>query len=61
MLIAKKSELQGEKWKEYVSATRGRIINNPEEFLGRDLPNNSLLCDIVEDIFDQFIKTREKA
>lgn len=58
MLVAKKNDLGCRKWNALVLRTVGGIVNNPTEYLGKDLPEYSLTCDILYEIFEQFFKSK---
>ncbi len=58
MLVARKGDLGSKKWNTLVLRTVGSIINNPTEYLGNDLPDYSLTCDILYEIFEQFFKSK---
>lgn len=56
VLLAKRNEMQEEEWEVYVRKTTERIRQNPIEFLGADLPSESLISDILDEIEKEFIK-----
>jgi len=58
MLIAKKASMDREQWFESVKNTMVRVTTNPGEFLGSDIPDNSLIRDIIEDLFSEFLKEK---
>lgn len=58
MLIDKKRQMQADEWSELIAHVTTRILKNPEEFLGADLPGHDLMCDILYEIFEQFIKEK---
>ena len=51
MLTAKTEDMERDEWTEYVKRTHRRILQNPIDFLGTDLPNSSLLKDILDELF----------
>jgi len=57
MLVNKKSEMTYGQWNDFVSGTRERVLKNPTEFLGEDLPDTAMMEDIVSNIF-QGVQTR---
>ena len=61
MLIHRKTEMEAWEWRKYVSQVMGRVKEKPNEFLGPDVPPPSLLSDIVDDIFTEFIKIKGRA
>jgi hypothetical protein len=58
MLIARKAEMDNDRWRQYVVETMRRVIGNPNEFLGADLPHEALTSDIVTDLFEEFLKVK---
>lgn len=61
MLVAKKNELNGKRWNTLVLRTASSIVNNPTEYLGDNLPDYALSCDILHEIFEQFFKSKGDA
>lgn len=60
MLIDRKSKMDYDEWQNYVSYTLTRVLENPLEFLGEDMPSPSLTSDIVKEIFSEFMKEKGK-
>jgi hypothetical protein len=60
MLIHRKVKMDHIEWRRYVQRTMTRVKENPQEFLGVDIPSPNLVSDIVDDIFFEFIKTKDK-
>jgi hypothetical protein len=58
MLVARKADLGSKKWNALVLRTVSGIVNNPSEYLGKELPEYSLTCDILYEIFEQFFKSK---
>jgi hypothetical protein len=58
MLVAKKQTVTPGKWNSLLSKTVSSIMNNPTEYLGAELPEFSLVCDILYEIFEQFCKSK---
>lgn len=58
MLIAKKASMDQAAWFHMVNNTKARVIHNPQDFLGTDVPGHSLLQDIVEELFLEFLKEK---
>ena len=56
MLTSKKKDMEKQQWDEYVKKTHERILRNPVDFLGTDLPNENLMTDILDEIFRDFAK-----
>jgi hypothetical protein len=61
MLIDRKRKMDQLEWSDYVKRTMNSVLNNPREFLGADVPHPSLIEDIVDDIFSEFIKVKSKS
>ena len=60
MLIHRKSDMDNWEWKRYVTTVMSRVKEKPNEFLGPDIPSPSLMSDIVDDIFTEFIRLKGK-
>ena len=58
MLVARKADLTPGRWNSLVLKTAGSILNNPSEYLGTEMPDYALVCDILHDIFEQFFKSK---
>ena len=56
MLVGKEKEMPHEDWLQLIKTTEQRILLNPVDFLGTDLPGKDLMKDIVEEIFKEFDK-----
>ena len=52
----KKTTLHPEKWMEFIVSTKARIISNPEQFLGKVLPSESVVKEIVQEIIEEYIE-----
>jgi hypothetical protein len=52
----KKSILRQSEWMTFVTSTRERIIADPHQFLGHDLPPASVLGEIVLEIFRNYLE-----
>lgn len=58
MLIGKKDQLDEKEWNDIVGNVALRILHNPTEFLGNDLPSTQTICDVIYEIMEQFVKER---
>jgi hypothetical protein len=58
MLVAKKPELTPRRWNALVLKTVISILNNPCEYLGTELPDYHLVCDIMHEIVQQFFHAK---
>lgn len=52
----KKENTENEEWLKFVLRTEERIVNNPEQFLGSELPSKLVLEQSVKELFDQYLK-----
>ena len=52
----KKTILTPDQWIKFIGETKSSIISNPEQFLGKDLPNKLLIGQIVGEIFADFLE-----
>jgi hypothetical protein len=55
MLVNLEKSLSREEWLKFIDKTRLSIINNPEQYLGLDIPDHTSLGIIVSEIFDEFL------
>jgi hypothetical protein len=58
MLVARRRELNEESWTLLFRKIQNSISTNPQEYLGEELPEPSLLRDILDEIFKEFLKER---
>jgi len=56
MLVSRKDVLNEKDWDAFVKKTEGSIMRNPEQYLGRELPESEVLRAIVKEIFTEFVK-----
>ncbi|MBT1685921.1 hypothetical protein [Dawidia soli] len=56
VLVAKRDRISATSWEEEVKITLTRVGENPVEYLGEDLPQQSLLVTILEEIEYEFLK-----
>jgi hypothetical protein len=56
MLAAKRKSVQAAEWVAMGQRMRQAVEQNAAEFLGDDLPERNLLCDILDEIFYDFMK-----
>ena len=59
LLEYKKSQLSETEWLKFMEATKSRIIANPEQFLGRDLPTPALIQQSVQEIFTEYLEDQK--
>lgn len=57
----KKETLHSDQWIRFVNATRHRVISDPEQFLGHDLPPAEIIREAVEEIFDDYLEKEHVA
>ena len=58
MLIDRKKHLTIEAWDDLVLKITISILKSPEEYLGNDLPAHTMMCDVVYELFEQFMKEK---
>jgi hypothetical protein len=56
MLADREKEMNPEEWNIQTKKMHQHILDNPIEFLGTDLPDQSLINDILNEIFIEFLK-----
>jgi hypothetical protein len=56
MLQAKKDHMSDVEWELLVKRTIHNVNLNPSEYLGNDLPANTLIADVLSAIEDEFLK-----
>ena len=56
MLNDKRKVMAHDQWMVFIEQTRNSILANPVDFLGDDLPDPSLMRDVLDDIFEEFLK-----
>jgi hypothetical protein len=56
MLVARRKELARKDWIGLVQKARENIQGNPIEYLGKELPEAGLLQDVLDEIFQEFLK-----
>jgi hypothetical protein len=56
MINDKRKDMPYDQWKEFIDQTRNSVLANPVDFLGDDLPEKSLMRDVLDDLFDEFLK-----
>lgn len=56
VLVARRHSMEFSSWTDMVSQTLDHAVNNPVEYLGDDLPDSSLMRDILDEIRDEFLK-----
>jgi hypothetical protein len=59
MLINRKRSMTKEIWDDSIAIIEDRVINNPTEFLGFDLPAKRSMTKIIRTIFKQFVKKKK--
>lgn len=56
MLVDKKKKLTLASWITIVNQTRDRVLLQPDQYLGEQLPPHEHMVNIVNDIFRDFVK-----
>ncbi|HCW08270.1 MAG TPA: hypothetical protein DGG95_12990 [Cytophagales bacterium] len=59
MLVYKKRSLSDDEWLSLVERIKNSIIQNPEQYLGRELPDHATIEETVSEIFTSFIKNQK--
>ena len=52
----KKANIENEEWLKFVLRTEERIVSNPQQFLGPELPSKLVLEQSVKELFDQYLE-----
>jgi hypothetical protein len=60
LLVAKQKQMTLGSWMDGVQQIQLRIIDSPEQYLGRELPTTHCIQKIVTEIFDDFITENVK-
>ncbi len=55
MMLDKRNLLSKDDWFRYVQVTKERILENPKEYLGPDLPDDARVRDTIEFVFHDFL------
>ena len=55
MLLSKQNDYTLEAWLHMIDQTRSRIISNPQQYLGNDLPSPDIIAELVMKVFEDFI------
>ena len=56
MLVDRKGTLGYHDWKALVERTEASILRNPDQYLGKELPEQESLNIIVKNIFEEFME-----
>lgn len=56
MINDRRKDMPNDQWMEFIEQTRNSVLSNPIEFLGDDLPDESLMRDVLDDIFDEYFR-----
>lgn len=59
MINGKRKAMNHDEWTSYLQQIKKDILCNPEEFLGPDRPDQRLTENIIDDVFQEYIKERE--
>ncbi len=55
LLLEKRKSLSKDDWFKFVQQTKERILENPAEYLGSDLPETDVMRDSVEFVFHDLL------
>lgn len=61
LLLSKKKSLSKDDWFKLVQKTKERVLENPQEYLGNELPEIEVIEDAVEFIFYDFLLKNYKS
>jgi hypothetical protein len=56
LLEHKRTVLNFSEWIQFVESTKARIIDNPEQYLGKDLPDSKIIKQSIDMIFEEMIE-----
>jgi hypothetical protein len=56
MLEHKRHQMSSEDWDVHVIQVEASIINNPEQYVGKELPNVNIVVRIIREIFEDFLQ-----
>ncbi|HOX82674.1 MAG TPA: hypothetical protein PLJ60_07770 [Chryseolinea sp.] len=59
MLVNRKTQLSHRDWIDLVIRTKEGILSQPDQYLGKDLPNPETLSKVVDKIFYDFLKQQK--
>jgi hypothetical protein len=51
----KRTQMTESEWRAFIEATKIRVLQDPGQFFGNDLPETSILNLCIEDIFSEII------
>jgi hypothetical protein len=55
LLLNKHKSLSKDDWFKFVQHTKERVLENPSEYLGSDLPDEHIVRDTIEFVFQDFL------
>lgn len=56
MIVGRRKTMDYNDWEDMILRAKISILNNPIDFLGTDLPDESLVRDVIDEIFYEFMK-----
>jgi hypothetical protein len=60
MLEHKRPDLPVGEWRDFVQLTRKSILEHPDQYLEGDLPTAEILVQVINAVFDDFLKDLSK-
>ena len=60
MLEHKRPHLPEGEWQDFVQLTRRSILEHPDQYLDGDLPTAEILLQVINGVFDDFLKDLSK-
>jgi hypothetical protein len=59
MLVNRRAELSSQDWFHLVNRTKEGILNQPDQYLGKELPDAETLSIAIDKIFSDFLKVQK--
>jgi len=56
LLEHKRTVLKFSEWIRFVESTKSRIIENPEQYLGKNLPDRKIIVTSIDIIFEEMVE-----
>ncbi len=59
MLVNRKLNLSSHDWLQLVNRTKEGILSQPDQYLGKELPDSDTLSHVIDVIFSDFLKDQK--
>lgn len=56
MMSGLQPEMEAKRWIVMTNGISSRVIANPEQYVGRDIPRSEITTMIIQEIFDEFVR-----